>query len=732
MSNCKVIYASILRQCTPKPPQELNQPSGLARCGRRHFGLALLMICVILAVSACSPSLLSLRVNPVNLPTDPTTVNQSITVTGRLFYNDLRQYGHFDWRRDKNDSAGTQQDYAAGHRVNYLALRDATVLIYEIDKAPFGPSGCLETEAMGSTTVAEDGHFTWSGTLSDSCSIEEDAQNVSLAVKISLSFCDGAHTRCISVRDPGSTDDAVETNTFSRWHGQASRANPRLVSGDGVINLTDDEFEAQAAGTVTDLDAQAANVFASLVDVTRAFHVNDTVPFLYDEYGDVYVVFPTLRSTVASTYSEQRIDISAPGSGGGTQTPSQWINGNGPMHEYGHIIQLRAFDGNGNHVNYNFDNNDSWSISSKEFPQTAFTEGWANFVSRATLEDVPNSATTDYFGCSGDFDTGDIYGSSTTAPSNDGHWYPGNVTKALCDWFDSSRDPLDGTGDHWAASSLHSMWLNLDGMYANATTQQRNAGLDFCHWVDDYLYIRKAGDPAYLDSIRDLIENNGISCGFAVHFTVLTNNASATAKATRAQMKKEVAILNDFFVSESRDKIVSFTFKSTSLYADIQNSSCDLVQMSNDGQAYDSDEWEAAIDACSDPNVVDPQAINFFIYDNYAGGYSDITSRGRLNSYHPYVLIDWERLDHTTQSPEEHEMGHAFGLNHVCHPTATGATSTNIMATGGDYPDANGNTVDCPGSGGLRDSGFNPSQVDIIVTNALCIKEELDTGTNPC
>jgi hypothetical protein len=448
------------------------------------------------------------------LASGPTMVNKSITVSGRLFYNDLRQYGHFDWRRDKNGTPGTQHDYDDGYRVNYLALRDATVQIYEIDKEPFGPSGCLETESMGLATVGEDGRFTWSGPLSDSCSIEEDAQNVSLAVKISLSFCDGAHTRCIGVRDPGTLVDAVETDTFSRWHGQASKANPRIVSVDGAINLADDEFESKTAGTVTDLDAQAANVFASLVDVTRAFHVNDTVPFLYDDYGDVYVLFPSLIVAKAKTYGTQRIEIPAPGGQEvGTRTPTTWLEGQGIMHEYGHIIHFRAFDGKGNNTDYSFDGKDSWSISSKEFPQTAFSEGWANFVPRAALEDVPKTATTSYYGCSGNFDTDDIYGGSTTAPSDDGHWYPGNVTKALCDWFDTSNDARYGDGDHWAASSLHSMWLNLDGMYDNATTQQRSAGLDFCDWVDYYLNVRKAGDPDYVDSITDLVENNGINCG---------------------------------------------------------------------------------------------------------------------------------------------------------------------------------------------------------------------------
>jgi hypothetical protein len=522
MSHYQVVYASISRQRAKKLPKEENQPGRLTRNRWHHISIILLMVGVFLAMSGCDspPDVLitanpdeTLTSNPVNMLTGPTTtVNKSITVTGRLFYNDLREYGHFDWRHDKNGTAGTQHHYADGHRVNYLALRDATVQIYEVDKPPFGPSGCLETESMGSATVAEDGRFTWSGPLSDSCSIEEDALNVSLAVKISLSFCDGAHTRCFSVRDPGSTNDAVETNIFYRWHEGASKASPRIIADDDAINLADDEFESKAAGTVADLDAQAANVFASLVDVTRAFHVNDSMPFLYDEYGDVYAVFPTLRSTVASTYSAQRLDISAPGTGGGTRTPTIWITGNGPMHEYGHIIHLRAFDGRGNNTNQNYGGNGSWQIYTKEYPQTAFSEGWANFVSRATVEDMPKTATTDYYGCSGDFDTGDIYGTSTTAPSSDGHWYPGNVTKALCDWFDTSGDARYGDGDHWAASSLHSMWLNLDGMYDNATTQQRSAGLDFCHWVDYYLNVRKAGDPDSLDSITDLIENNGITC----------------------------------------------------------------------------------------------------------------------------------------------------------------------------------------------------------------------------
>lgn len=211
-----------------------------------------------------------------------------------------------------------------------------------------------------------------------------------------------------------------------------------------------------------------------------------------------------------------------------------------------------------------------------------------------------------------------------------------------------------------------------------------------------------------------------------MHFTVITSNPAAIAVATEEQLREEVRILYEYFVTASREKIVGFVFKSATFYDEIDELGCDLVAMSNDSSEHTSDEWEDAVNACTRDEVVDPRAINFFVYDSCAAGsYADVTSRGRLNSYHPYVLIDWERLNHTTQSPEEHEMGHAFGLGHVCDPTATATSSTNIMATGNDYVNAAGALVDCPGSGGLRDRGFNEEQETTILTNAALIKAAL-------
>ncbi|MBD0057815.1 metalloprotease, partial [Acinetobacter radioresistens] len=53
-----------------------------------------------------------------------------------------------------------------------------------------------------------------------------------------------------------------------------------------------------------------------------------------------------------------------------------------------------------------------------------------------------------------------------------------------------------------------------------------------------------------------------------------------------------------------------------------------------------------------------------------------------------------------------HEMGHVFGLKHVCAPKATKRTPTNIMTS-----------AECKlGSGGLRNLGFTPVQLQTILS----------------
>lgn len=204
---------------------------------------------------------------------------------------------------------------------------------------------------------------------------------------------------------------------------------------------------------------------------------------------------------------------------------------------------------------------------------------------------------------------------------------------------------------------------------------------------------------------------------FDLHFAVITKNVDAHRIASLEQLKKEVDILNMYFVAENRKAIVKFRFKSAAFYNEIRNSDCEFVKLGDATSPYDSDRGAALFNACNDLRVRDPRAINFYIYDSYAPriGFSDTTSHGRRNANRPYVLIDWERLNHSDQSAEEHEMGHAFGLYHECVPGATRGTSTNIMAS-----------ADCgKGSGGRRDIGFNALQVRTILDFARQIRARL-------
>ena len=181
-------------------------------------------------------------------------------------------------------------------------------------------------------------------------------------------------------------------------------------------------------------------------------------------------------------------------------------------------------------------------------------------------------------------------------------------------------------------------------------------------------------------------------------------------------MHREVDILNTYFVTEKREKIVEFRFKSAHFYPEIKNSSCDFIELGDFTGKYDKSRVKKNYFGCMDKKVRDPKAINIFIIDSYSPkyGFAYTTSRGGFNhGKQPFILLDWERLDHTKMSPEEHEMGHAFGLGHVCEPGAKRNSHTNIMAS----------SSNCKGSAGLRDIGFNEEQTQKILKNAQIIQK---------
>lgn len=213
------------------------------------------------------------------------------------------------------------------------------------------------------------------------------------------------------------------------------------------------------------------------------------------------------------------------------------------------------------------------------------------------------------------------------------------------------------------------------------------------------------------------------SYAFNVHFLVVSDRPPVVLKATEAQMRKEVDILNEYFVTDKREKIVLFVYKDTAFRSDIGTDCQALLDLGNARTEYgDGEAWKTAINGCEDEDIIDPEAINFIVYDSWNSNerFGDIGSHGRRNRNRPYVLIDYARLDHMEQPAEEHEMGHAFGLSHVCVPHAKRKTVTNIMAA----------SKDCAGSGGERNLGFEPDQVQTILRWAEEIREELSGVTS--
>lgn len=206
---------------------------------------------------------------------------------------------------------------------------------------------------------------------------------------------------------------------------------------------------------------------------------------------------------------------------------------------------------------------------------------------------------------------------------------------------------------------------------------------------------------------------------FDVHFVVMTRKLGTGGEAAATQFQKEIDILNAYFVGSNGERPVKFRFKGKHTLNELEGSSCsELLRHGDAAVEYDGSRWADMINACSDPRVVDPRAINFFVYDSYTDrdGFADKSSHGRRNSNRPYVILDWERLNHQIQSPEEHEMGHAFGLEHTCAEGAILNTPTNIMAS-----------VECgKGSGGLRNIGFDAAQLETIRKRARDIQRKLN------
>lgn len=197
-----------------------------------------------------------------------------------------------------------------------------------------------------------------------------------------------------------------------------------------------------------------------------------------------------------------------------------------------------------------------------------------------------------------------------------------------------------------------------------------------------------------------------------VSFIFTTDSTQAREFDNSAQMLKEIQILNQHFVDENNQQI--FRFKPYRYYSheNFIKRKCGLANQLNQTRVLDSDRIPALVQDCFSHRK--SKEILFFIYDAYSEKlkYKDVTSWGYQNQGQPFILIDWKRLNYKIQSATPHEMGHAFGLKHVCSPDAKINSPTNIMSS-----------YDCKqGSGGLRNIGFNQTQYSTIIQNYKLLK----------
>lgn len=268
--------------------------------------------------------------------------------------------------------------------------------------------------------------------------------------------------------------------------------------------------------------------------------------------------------------------------------------------------------------------------------------------------------------------------------------------------------------------------------------------------------------PGGPDEAKTLDGCGRLCLEFPIHIVILTDNHKVDMSESRA--REEVGILNRYFVNSKGRRLAAFYYKSHKLYEEIRGvprEECELAYLANEEPYGDGDAFENAFDHCESSDIRDRNAINVYIYDDFvwptfeldqtiaqkspgerkttrptldtAQGLpsaptkdrSPLGGHGRKNGHQPYILLDYERLPHV-QAAEEHEMGHAFGLQHVCDPAVVRGSPSNIMQSSCDRCTSG---VCChQGTGGLRDLGFGTvshdqmrctfDQVAAIVANA--------------
>ncbi len=425
--------------------------------------------------------------------------SSKVTIRGSVFYNDRRQHGLFSSRKTPQGAPGRRcgidgiRDGGVDCARNWLAGQYMVVDVYERDQGYIAATAwnCKHKDLIASAVVSADGSFEASFDYRDDCRTDQ-LKSMALVVKVRLRFCG---QWCFSV------NDRRKNRPYVLDHPTATKDNPVHAKAGDSIELP--RFNFNPAGTRAEQASDvaiAANYYASLVDTILTVHRDAGIPFYKGRFGEVFVLYPSNRTGSATALSPEEIAII---------DKNNWVKGEVVAHEYGHILNQRAWDGDygwGGVGNSGID----WNATTPAMARIAFKEGWANFLSRAVFRETMAAADPE-------FDDNTNKPPMPVAPH--GFEVPRNVNKFLADWFDD-RDDIGG-GDNFAASSLYSVWYNLRKMYLDRLAYGGNysAGLTTCDYINYYLNVRKSSGIAghemhaqYVRAVNDLVALNNINC----------------------------------------------------------------------------------------------------------------------------------------------------------------------------------------------------------------------------
>ena len=375
---------------------------------------------------------------------EESSIAKDFSIEGHLFYPDLRELGHFSWRRDVEGNHGFRCSYAKD----------------DCMENPLGAWG-VEAQALdslgrkvSSSHVRHDGSYT--------LFVGDDGE---YRVVFFLSHC---------------TEDVCFAFEHERGvYALAHPIEPIIEQGEGIslppLLFQPEGIEAGAPNN----HAHSANHFASLMELTFIWHALGGAAFLTDDFAPLSIILPTSLDTFGRTTGPSTVHI--------PENTTSWIKGNKIMHEYGHVLSLRAWGGS-----YWFDGEPfaDWSATRPQEPHIAFKEGFANFVSRS-------SETAQ--GCTGGFDEPTSLGGL-----EDGWLYPRNVTKFLCDVLDYHEQGDENL--HYAPSFFMELLENI----LTVAKETGDKELSICTLI--HVWTQELDSPNDQEEIYSIAENNNIFC----------------------------------------------------------------------------------------------------------------------------------------------------------------------------------------------------------------------------